>query len=86
MKKCIARYLPHFCLLIFAVTATLGAFTGGAWAGLGIGFALIMFFCIWLVEGQVPRADGRIFHFTLVFLIMCVRHSHSYPGIIGNGW
>jgi exopolysaccharide production protein ExoQ len=65
------RQLPNFCLLIFMTAATVGAFTGGIWAALGIGFSAIAFLAVWRIESRMPQPDYQILFFIAVMLAVC---------------
>lgn len=87
-REFLSRQLPKFSLLIFGLTATVGAFTGGLWAGIGIGFALIMFAAIWFIEWRMPRVETRIVFFILIVLGVCAAlNLHSaQPGLSWFEW
>jgi len=70
-KDFVRRLLPHFTLLVFVAMTTVGAFTGGLWASLGIGFALLMFCTVWALDRQMPVPESHLFAFILVFLATC---------------
>lgn len=65
----ISRRLPDFCFLVFAAAASIGAFHGGMWGGLGIGFALILFLAVWGVERACPWPDAGVAGFALFALL-----------------
>lgn len=39
----VAKFLPHVTLAVFGAVASLGAFNGGLWGGVGIGFGLLAY-------------------------------------------
>jgi len=64
----LARHLPSFCLAVFIAAATVGAFTGGIWASLGIGGALVMFAATWRVDDRPPMPDRNFLSLALSLL------------------
>ena len=65
---------PHFisslALLIYVLAVTLGTFTGGTWASLGIGGGLVLFLGIWALERGHPPINPHIVY--SVMGILCV--------------
>lgn len=79
IREFLDRYLPDFCFLIFALAATIGAFTGGIWAAFGIGLSLIAFIAVWLIERRMPKPDIALLYFILAFLAACaLLNLHSW--------
>jgi O-antigen ligase len=64
----IPKFFPVFCTLIYILAVTLGAFTGGAWASLGIGGAVLLFFGLWAVDKTMPLPPKNFSFFTLTTL------------------
>jgi len=73
--------LPGFCLFIFVAAATIGVFTGGIWATLGLGGAIVMFAAIWRIEGRAPLPTSEVLIFVLsalwVFAILNFQSSQT---------
>lgn len=49
-----ANTLPIFTMLLYITVATYGAFTGGIWAVIGIGGALVLFLAVTAIERKPP--------------------------------
>ncbi len=81
------RRLPDFCLLVYLVTVTVGAFTGGMWASLGIGGALIMFAAVWRIEGRAPWPAERIaLILSLLWIFAILNFQSSQPKLSWHVW
>lgn len=63
-------HLEVFCTFIYVVAVTLGAFTGGLWAALGIGLALVLFFCVWIGDKKMPELPGTFTLFVVAALVL----------------
>lgn len=86
--KFMARHLPHFSLAIFILTVTAGTFNGGVWAALGIGFALVMFICVWWIEKRISRPDQQLLLLILLMLAICaaLNLQSSQPKMSWSKW
>ena len=62
------RRLAVLCLFIYIVAVTLGAFTGGLWATLGIGLATVLFFGVWFIDKKMPQPPKELTQFACVAL------------------
>ena len=62
------RLLPVFCLFIYVIAVTLGAFTGGVWAMLGIGGAVLLFLGVWVADKKMPLPHKKFAFFVLTAL------------------
>ena len=65
-----ARGLSLFCTIIYIVAVTIGAFTGGLWAALGIALALVAFFTTWLRDKKPPSPSKIFALFALIALAL----------------
>lgn len=84
----LTRSLPVFCLLLFVVASFIGAFTGGIWASLGIGGALVMAGAVWGVERKFPQPAKDSLFFVLVALgaMALLNLCSSQPAISWHKW
>jgi O-antigen ligase len=82
------RRLPDFCLILYLLAATFGAFTGGLWASLGIGLALGAFAAVWRIEGRVPLPETEILVFVLFVLwaFAILNFQSSQPALSWRAW
>lgn len=64
----IQRLLPFLCILIYVLAVTVGAFTGGMWASLGIGGASLLFMGAWAVDGKLSLPPKNFAFFVLTVL------------------
>jgi len=60
--------LAVFCTLVYIIAVTLGAFTGGLWATLGISLAIILFFSAWSTDKKIPQPPKYFAFFALATL------------------
>lgn len=54
--------LTVFCICVYVIAVTLGAFTGGSWAALGISLSIVLFSAIWVIDKKAPL-PSRYFAF-----------------------
>lgn len=66
----IHRLLPLLAITLYVAALTVGSFTGGLWAALGIGGALLMYVGTWIAQHKLPRVDPTITLFVFVFVII----------------
>ena len=52
MYLLLPKFIPRFCILIYVLCVTVGAFTGGIWATFGIGGAVVL----WLAASAQDKA------------------------------
>jgi O-antigen ligase len=64
----IARLLPWLTLLTYLAVVTLGAFSGGMWAGTGIGLAILLFAGTAIANQQVPQPSRDFLKLALASL------------------
>ena len=61
----IARFVAHslswLTVAVFASVASIGAFSGGMWGGVGIGFGLILFLGVAWLDQRWPRPSHELF-------------------------
>lgn len=88
MSPFLARYLPGFVLLLYVIAATLGAFNGGMWAGLGIGGGLVLFFGIWRLDRRAPSPDKSLVFMALALLALAagLNFNSSQPALSWHEW
>ncbi|MDR3449072.1 MAG: O-antigen ligase family protein [Alphaproteobacteria bacterium] len=67
-RPAIYEFLPRFCVFFLVAAVTVGAFTGGIWATLGIGGALISFLALWAADKKPPLPPRTLSLFTLAVL------------------
>lgn len=60
MTTLLASLPPRLLFLMYALAASVGVLSGGSWAGIGIGGALLMGFCLWRVDGVFPMPLSRV--------------------------
>jgi hypothetical protein len=68
MRDFIRRALPLLCIAVYAVASSIGIFTGGLWAALGIGLGILMFVGVWAMDGKMPLPAKHMAILTLVTL------------------
>lgn len=65
-----SRFLSLFTLCLFVAAATLGAFSGGVWAALGIAGALFLYAGAWAIRKRLPKPRPQILAFALIALAL----------------
>jgi O-antigen ligase len=68
LRASLERFLPVLCLFLYAAAATLGAFTGGLWAALGIGGAALLFIGVGIADKIMPFPPKNLALFVLAAL------------------
>ena len=82
------KYLSTLCIFLYAVTASIGAFTGGLWAALGIGLAVILFAGMWAVDKKpsLPSRDFTWLVFAALLLFAAELPLSAYPALSLKTW
>ncbi len=86
LRAKILALAPHLLFLIYALAATWGIVTGGAWAGIGIGGALLLALLVGLGDGRFPKTGKKptLFVFAALglmsFSILCA----EVPSVAAN--
>ena len=88
MNDLLARRLPDFVLLIYILAVTIGAFTGGLWASLGLGSALCLFVLVWYINRKPPAPEKSLIVIALAVLLVaaCLNLNSSNPGLSWHEW
>jgi O-antigen ligase len=81
------RSLPTLCLLIYVCAVSIGTFTGGLWASLGIGGALLMYGGTCLIEHKRPSLNTNFTSFVgIVILAIGLLNFHSAFPSVWHSW
>ena len=70
LRPFLKRALPVFTAFVFMLALSLGAFTGGLWATLGIGGAVLLFLGVGVMQGKVPVPAKFFSFFALAVLLV----------------
>jgi exopolysaccharide production protein ExoQ len=72
------HFLPWLCLVLYGAAVTIGSFTGGFWAYIGLGGGLLLFLSHCVIQRQIPKLNLKVSLFILSFLgIIAVVNSHA---------
>ncbi len=64
------RHLADLCLAVYVAAVTVGAFTGGVWATLGIGLATLLYCGVWFVDKKAPPVPKKFMLFACAVLAL----------------
>jgi O-antigen ligase len=83
-----AKALPWLTLLVYAELSTVGAFSGGMWGGVGIGYSLALYLCAAWLDRSWPRPSRDFLGLALAALATMglLNPGSVNPGISWFDW
>ena len=70
LRSFLQRTLPLLMVFVYGLAVSLGAFTGGLWAALGIGGAVLLFLSVGALDGKAPVPAKSFSYFALATLLV----------------
>ncbi len=70
LRSFLQRALPLLAAFVYGLAVSLGVFTGGLWATLGIGGAVLLFLGVVAMDGKMPAPAKSFSHFAFAVLLV----------------
>jgi len=88
MNDILSRRLPDFVLLLYILAVAAGTYTGGLWAGVGIGGGIILFVASSLVDKKIsrPQSDLTIMAVAFFTVTAFLNLQSSQPALSWHEW